>query len=37
MESCEKDINEIMPEIYWIIDHEELAWAPGVLLKDHSE
>ena len=37
MESCEKDINEIMPEIYWIIDHEQLAWAPGVLLKDHSE
>ena len=36
MENKEKDFNETMPELNWIIDLEELAWAPGVLLKYHS-
>ena len=26
-----------MPEAYWIVDHEELLWSPGVLIKDVSE
>lgn len=24
-------------DLYWIIDHEQLVWAPGVLVKDFSE
>lgn len=26
-----------LPEAYWIVDHEELLWSPGVLIKDVSE
>ena len=25
------------PETYWIVDHDELCWAPAVLLKDFSD
>jgi len=28
---------EPLPETYWIIDHDELCWAPGVLIKDVSD
>ncbi len=40
------DLNELvsgdneedtLPESFWIIDHDELCWAPGVLIKDVSE
>lgn len=29
--------HEELPEAYWIVDHEELLWSPGVLIKDVSE
>ena len=33
----EEGRTSILPETYWIIDHDELCWAPGVLVKDVSE
>ena len=29
--------SSVMPDAYWIVDHEELLWSPGFLIKDVSE
>ena len=26
-----------MPQTFWIVDHDDLCWVPGVLVKDVSE
>jgi len=31
------DPDAVLPDAYWIVDHEELLWSPGVLIKDVSE
>ena len=30
------DDESILAQTYWIIDHDELCWVPGVLVKDVS-
>jgi len=32
----EGDDESILAQTYWIIDHDELCWVPGVLVKDVS-
>lgn len=33
----DSSLNDAMPEMLWIMDHEEFVYAPGVLIKDFSE